>query len=156
MWEYEARLEATEAKLHIYVYTHTHTHTCIHAYTHTRTHTHTHTQYEARLEATEAKLQQEKEEEVRRITQALRIRERQHDAFGKKDALNKCNKQIETLQKEVRVAKQDVHARESGHFFPLFYSSSPPESVKGFWISIDNIHAELTQKEKRTEVKRTA
>jgi hypothetical protein len=50
---------------------------------------------------------------VRRATQALRIRDRQQEAWGKKRELQSRNKEIEGLKKQVRAAQQAVHVRES-------------------------------------------
>ena len=70
-------------------------------------------QYQDRLQTAETKLQEEKADEVRRVTQALRIRERQQDAFASKGIRDKLSKEVEALQKQLRDIKEDKQARES-------------------------------------------
>ena len=101
-------------------------------------------QYELRLRAAESKLHLEKEDEVRRVSQALRIRERQQEAWGKKSEMHKRNKEIDALKKELRACKQDVHIRES-------VLTQTIDKLKRDKARTDAANAELEQRVKQLE-----
>ena len=70
-------------------------------------------QCQQRLDAAEDKFEEQKAEEVRKVTQALRIRDRQQEAFSSRGEKKKLALEVESLKKDLRVAREDHLARES-------------------------------------------